>query len=496
MSEIELKFQVPPESLAAVRLAMKAAAPRRQHLAATYFDTPDRQLASAGLALRLRQEGARWVQTLKGRGTHPAERIEHEVPRPRPSLGEPLRPLPSLHAGTPAAQAWERALGRSVDDFDSGALSPALITDIWRRALLVRGDTWAIELAFDEGEIRAGDSVVPVAELEYELKQGGLADLVAQASEGVRLHGLWLDTVSKAERGELLSRGQRLAAPVRFVPPELPRKADGPTLWQASLGAIVSMLLPNAAAVAAGAARAEHVHQLRVALRRLRVATEEIRPWSGAAGKPDWLAPLVGLFRGLGAGRDEAALQAAVVPRLAAAGAPLADWRHADSEPLPDPSTLVRARAVQQALLEVLAESRLPWAGGLSRDDTRRALCERFEKLHRQLIRAGRRFQGLADAERHVARKRAKRMRYLADLALPLVDKKGAGRRYLAALGKAQDALGEFQDLVAASPRYREAATTDSRAWFAVGWIAGELDGVVANCSQTLSALEELKPFW
>ena len=70
MFETELKFQVPPESVAAVRAAMAKAAPRRQHLRATYFDTAEGELAKAGIALRLRQEGARRVQTLKARGAH------------------------------------------------------------------------------------------------------------------------------------------------------------------------------------------------------------------------------------------------------------------------------------------------------------------------------------------------------------------------------------------------------------------------------------------
>ena len=42
--------------------------PATLRLQAHYFDTADRRLARRGLALRVRSEGRRWVQTLKGAG--------------------------------------------------------------------------------------------------------------------------------------------------------------------------------------------------------------------------------------------------------------------------------------------------------------------------------------------------------------------------------------------------------------------------------------------
>jgi prepilin-type processing-associated H-X9-DG protein len=67
MREIELKFQVPRDQRAAIDKAVSGAhAANRMRLQAAYFDTPSGALAGAGLALRLRKEGRRWVQTLKG----------------------------------------------------------------------------------------------------------------------------------------------------------------------------------------------------------------------------------------------------------------------------------------------------------------------------------------------------------------------------------------------------------------------------------------------
>jgi len=66
-TEIELKFQVPAASRAALLAEMsRGQVPAaRTTLAASYLDTPDRRLARAGIAWRVRREGRRWVQTLQ-----------------------------------------------------------------------------------------------------------------------------------------------------------------------------------------------------------------------------------------------------------------------------------------------------------------------------------------------------------------------------------------------------------------------------------------------
>ena len=347
MFETELKFQVPPERVAAVRAAMARAVPRRQRLRALYVDTPEGTLASAGIALRVRQEGPRWVQTLKARGAHAAERHEHNVTLPRQPAGAlPPAVVPARHAGTPAAAAWAAALGQSIEAFDATRLQPVMETDIARRAVRVADPAGGVvELAFDEGEVRAGGAVARVCELEYELVEGSLADLARQAAEGVALHGLWLDTVSKAERGELLARGRAWPEAERFTAPRLPGHPDGEALWRAALASALAMMLPNASALATGSAEPEHVHQLRIGIRRLRTAVQELGPLVRLGSEPAWLAPLVALFRALGAGRDEAALRAGLAPRLRAAGAPAVDWQVGEQPPPAAPGELVRAEA-------------------------------------------------------------------------------------------------------------------------------------------------------
>ena len=99
MNEIELKFQVPPARRAQVDAAVAGRAPqRRVRLQAVYVDTPDRLLAQAGLALRVRREGRDWVQTLKGATDDGMRRAEHNVPLGR--MNEAPQADPGRHRGT------------------------------------------------------------------------------------------------------------------------------------------------------------------------------------------------------------------------------------------------------------------------------------------------------------------------------------------------------------------------------------------------------------
>lgn len=497
MFETELKFQVPAESARAVRAAMAAAAPRRQHLQAIYFDTAEGALGQAGVALRLRREGPRWVQTLKARGAHAAQRHEHNAPVPR---GLPAgQPDLGRHAGSPAAEAWAQALGGSIEAFDAARLQPVMATDIWRRSVVLRGEGWAVELAFDEGEVRAAGRVARVCELEYELLEGTLADLARLAREGIEQHGLFLDTVSKAERGELLAQGRAWPEAARFrAAAQAPSPADGAALWRDALARCTAMLLPNASALANGSTEPEHVHQLRVGIRRLRAAVRELGPLVGLKGEPPWLAPLVGLFRGLSAGRDAAALQAALMPQLEAAGAPCTDWRDPGEVPGPEPAALLRAPAVQQALLGLLVDGAgvATAEAALPEDAAAGHLRGRLGKLRRQVVRAGREFERLPEPQQHEARKRLKRLRYLAEFAGLAVGKPRALARWLKPLAAAQDALGEHQDRLVALPLYRAAAERRPEAWFAVGWLTAERDASARICREALARFADAKRFW
>jgi inorganic triphosphatase YgiF len=489
MHEFELKFQVDPERAAGVRAAMRRAAPRRQRLQAIYFDTPDAALAHAGMALRLRREGRHWVQTLKAAGEHAAIRLEDN--QPVPGGAEPTL-QPDRHAASPAGQRLLALLAAS-----GSTLAALYGTDIQRRTVRVEHGGALIEVAFDEGEISAGDARWPVCEVEYELLSGPAARLFELAREGVLAHGLWLDTVSKAERGMRLSQGRRHGKALKARSPLLHAGDGGGAMLRGTLAVCAEQVLGNAAALAAGSTDAEHLHQLRVGLRRLRCAAGDLAACCPQA-VPAELPVLVQLFRDLGAARDDEALASGVRRWLEAAGVPAVPSLAA-AAPQADPGERVRAAAVQVALLDLLervaADAGQAGADGLAADAARAFLRRRLGTLRADVQRDAERFPRLAEARQHRVRKRAKRLRYLAEFASSLFPRRAVAR-FLKPLGVAQERLGEHQDGQMATARYRAAGAHDPRAAFAAGWLLAHQAETARACRQALKRLKAVEPFW
>ncbi len=276
MTEIELKFQVPAGRVEALARAVATASATRVPLRAYYFDTEDGRLAAAGLALRLRKEGRRWVQTLKGAGDGIWLRLEHEVSL-RAVGGTMPTVDPARHDGTPAGDALRRALGQD------GVLQSIYGTEVTRMQRPLRGQGCVVELAFDRGTLTAGDRRWPLCELEFELKSGEPAALAILAARWVRRFGLTLDTRTKAERGERLARGERLGAPVKARALALPQDVDCETALRQVVANCLQQVLGNASDLAhEDGTDPEHLHQLRVGLRRLRTALRELGPLTAA----------------------------------------------------------------------------------------------------------------------------------------------------------------------------------------------------------------------
>ena len=131
--ETELKLRIAPDAAAALARhpALRAAEARRDRarrtVTSTYYDTADGALAAAGVALRLRRDGRRWVQTVKGPADATARR-RHERAR-RNSNGRCSGPRldPLRFATTP----FRRALGKA----EQRGLAPRFTTDITRTTI-------------------------------------------------------------------------------------------------------------------------------------------------------------------------------------------------------------------------------------------------------------------------------------------------------------------------------------------------------------------------
>jgi inorganic triphosphatase YgiF len=491
MTEIELKFQVPPDRRARVETAVatRPAAPRPLRLQAAYFDTGDGLLASAGVALRLRREGTRWVQTLKASGADAMTRLEHNAPRRERSAALPAIDL-TLHQGTPAGERLAALLASRPD----AELACRYRTDIRRTVRTLRRRGAVLELAFDQGLIAAGDASLPVCELEIELLEGSPAALLAVAGEWVQRHGLWLDTRSKAERGTLLAEGTPRAAARKSARVSLDVGIDAPAARRQVLGECLQQVAVNASQLASGDFGDEHLHQLRVGLRRLRTALRLFAPVGAANPLEDAAASL---FCALGASRDQAAVGAPLRAQLAAAMAACGSPLVPPELPLgaaADPVQLVRDAAAQRLLLDLMAATLEPPAAPAA-EPAVDLLVPRLDRWHRQVRRDAGRFAALDDASRHRLRKRVKQLRYGVEFARGLLGAKKAAR-YLQALAALQERLGELNDAVVAWVALRAAPAADPAVAFALGWLSARREALAAACTPALAGFLAAKRPW
>lgn len=570
MSEQELKLSIPLAARTGVAREMQRRDAKRIKLHAMYFDTPSRALARARIALRLRQEGDSWMQTLKMPGADAITRVEINHPRPGPVLDL------SVYAGSDveaALAAIEEPLGLRYE------------TDVQRIVRKVRTSKGTVEIALDSGEIRAGAFALPLHELEFELISGQVAAIFDVARGWHERHGLVLDPRSKSERGDALAA---LAQDLNYQPvveagssytsAELKKRAAriaafwGPRTIKAThlrptmnagdaLATVTAECLDqvtrNAAILAEvdthtvyEAGGPDHVHQLRVGVRRLRSAW---KLFDGVATlPPDSLQARVrDHFGGFGANRDQDVQKATILPKLQAAGMP-------ELPPLPaqdgdDSATLARSKAFQSVLLDMLewsvtpqpsvaavaamAEAMRP-ATASAHPDAQSAqgssdtegdaaiqteptenpaghivptiiplipagdipaldgvLLDKLQSLHRQIVKRGKRFTSLEIEQKHALRKRVKLLRYSLGFCESLLSNARL-RAYRKPLGVVQDILGDFNDLAVAHDGYAARVKEAPAAWFAVGWLAAKQALLVDRAQDAFVDLGRAPEFW
>jgi inorganic triphosphatase YgiF len=259
--EGEVKFEASTRDLrklAAARILRRADGelPRHKYLVSTYFDTPKLLLRKNGVSLRVRQTGKKRVQTIKtvnggislrrGEWEH---KLQGDEPDLRAARGTALEPLLS---------------GKLKRD-----LEPVFATHVQRTFLPLRSGNSRIELALDEGHVRAGRKSSPLAEVELELKKGTASDLFKAARLVAGLAPIKLALKSKSEQGYDLIADQPSRA---FHGSEIILQHD--TSIAAAFQVIGRSVLRHIAAnePAVRAADPEGVHQMRVGVRRLRAA--------------------------------------------------------------------------------------------------------------------------------------------------------------------------------------------------------------------------------
>jgi triphosphatase len=466
---------------------------RTSSVALVWHDTTDGELAGAGLALVERRQGraTRW-------------RLERLCPDA----------AATWPCGTPPpvmAEAADRAgLGTALPD-------PLLALARFGgrlRTLPEAADTTAPTVTLLQGTLHAGAAAHPICRVMLSGEPQAVAGLALELAQELRLSAppASFSAEACAVAGRKLPAGP-LGAPE--LPPGLSVGAAS-AFACAHLGRVILHYAPLAAAREG----TEPVHQMRVAVRRLRSALALFGRAVAGAEVEAAKAGLGALGRALGPARDwdvfttgtgeavAAAFPAATaVARLIAAAGRRRDACYDELRRVLDSAEFRRLGIT----LATLAASR-PWERAAQQDGDA-AAARRAEalaaSLHEYAARAlsrrlrhltahGDDISALPEATLHAIRLRAKRLRYGAEIFAPLYPRRET-RRFIRRLSALQEWLGHLNDGTVAAALMAELGRAGGRGFAAgvvCGFVAAGASGARARIDRSWRKFRRLQPFW
>lgn len=302
------------------------------------------------------------------------------------------------------------------------------------------------------------------------------------------------------------------AAPVRARPVELSPRDSVEDAAARIFSSALDQFEANAAAFRAQEAP-ETIHQMRVALRRLRAAIGLFRDaLSGPAleAARERAKTIAGV---LGAARDWD-----VFREMLDDGPRAAMVEDASLSALLDAVELRRARSYRGAretldappTLQFVAEFRAAmelrdWtpAPGAREEGSAPAFAqEALTRLRKRVLKRSRGLADLSPEARHEARIALKKARYGAEFFQSLFAHRGAARKFSRALAELQDGLGAFNDMETVTPLL-DGVDSNSRgkaamraSGFVRGWFAHAARAGVEHARESEKRLKELEPFW
>src|SRR3954463_12522380 len=260
--EVELKLELDARDVA--RLAetslVRGSQGRADALSTIYFDTKDFDLREAGLSLRVREVDGRRIQTIKAKrsaaaGLFDRDEWEQEIDGHEPDL--------AAAAGT----ALQPVLAK---DCVRDGIRPVFVVRVDRVTYPLTGEHWTAELTLDQGEVEAEGRTSALCEIELELKRGQAPDLFAIARTLLQELPIRLGVRTKADRGYALVENKpakTVKAKGSDVVPGMTEAAG----FQAIGRACLHHLMSNER-ILSESRNPDVVHQMRVAMRRLRAA--------------------------------------------------------------------------------------------------------------------------------------------------------------------------------------------------------------------------------
>ncbi|HUZ75520.1 MAG TPA: CHAD domain-containing protein [Stellaceae bacterium] len=508
MTEFSLSLRVAADDMAKAQSALAAMAGRprsaRTTRTCTYYDTQDEALHRNDLALRVQRQGRRYVQTVTANG-----------------------------AGDKADQAggtWEDTIARQQPDPTAPECGSRLGAALGAEALkpvfttVVRHSTFALEpkpgtriaVAVERGEIRPvdGGDAVPIHDIALSLEAGDPAVLWDVGLRLLEIVPFRIGTASLAERGYRLVGKAKDMAPVHYAEPI---RLDPAITLDAALQIVgrrcLAMVLGNEDAALAG--NLEGIHQIRVAVRRLRALLSALKPmlpdehFRWANGELKWLGKVYAAARnwdvfayGLLAPVTGALARERDLERLAK----IVETRRRGA--------YERARETMQSARYTATVLRLSrwfeargWRDQPVTEESARLVAPVgaaapgiLGRLYRKTRKRTRDFAACTPVERHQLRIALKKLRYTVDFLESLYDA-AAVKRFIKTVKPLQDDLGYANDvrsahMLVADLDHDENAALERAGGIVLGWHDRGIAESEARTEKHVTRFRRADPFW
>jgi inorganic triphosphatase YgiF len=421
--------------------------PITRTLRSFYFDTPDHRLRAQGISLRLRAIGDQWVQTVKSglcakNGVSNPDELEAVVAMPEPDL--------AAIDDVKVRRAIERVARRS-------ALEPQFETIVTRTTRQLHSEKGHLELALDEGVVRAGTAESKLCEAELELKAGATECLLETATSLFSAEPIRLANATEADRGyELaLGRADRSLVPQKALNPALSGTESCREALAIFVASAVGQIVANRTAVLE-TDDPEAAHQLRVGLRRLRSAVRGFRSIEDSVATRELQRHARALGQSIGGLRNADIF-------IEGIHAPVAATRKGEPgfpglrEVLLAHRAAMRAKARAALVSEQWSKLQLYLAlwPHTVKDNPRlavpvRSLADKaLDRTWKKIAKHASRLEALSLEERHEMRKALKGFRYMLEFFGSLYDDRNVDR-FVKDLKKLQDVFGYVNDVATA----------------------------------------------
>lgn len=475
--------------------------PTKHKITSIYFDTSDFMLLDAGITLRIRHESHRWIQTIKLAGSakcdlHRRNEWEDLVRTGQPDYTKITDPKLIRVFSDPKLRPSLKPIFQT-----------AVINTQW---LLAFDNGDQVKLSLHSGVLTSNQRQETISEIELELTAGNVSRIFEIALALQQDIPFNIENVSMAERGYAYYRPQM---PPIFKSnfPTLDKHLNADAAFKKIAWECIHHLQSNQHIVLMES-DIEGIHQMRVALRRLRSAFTLFKNLIHNDESIFLLSEINWLADKMGKVRDLDVLMTDTLPRVTQysknhKGFVMPEEQASQARLLmcQDMQSALMSQRYQRLLLMLGAWLEKERGFGTEHQLKNYTLLiiarKSLNKLYKKLRKCHVQFMDMTSEQRHVVRIAVKKLRYASEFFSSLFPAKRVDP-FIKQLTRLQDSLGQLNDIHVAGNLLQSIsgpipnANVNDAILIFEKWGRKRADQKIPDIDARLQKLLSVKPFW